>query len=75
MLMLICNVYNNVVTEHTMNRFKFQALAGGTILYVCMFEILEREKNKKNVSRMLQLLFVILGVVSLLTIEILGNKF
>ena len=47
-----------------------QALAGGTILYVVVFEILERERSK-NISGLLQLFFVIIGFTALLMVEIL----
>ena len=70
MLKLDCS---NKLDQFINSFSKFKALAGGTILYVCVFEILEREKNKKHVSGLLQLLFVILGVLSLLTIEIFGT--
>merc|ERR1712214_52743 len=46
-----------------------QALAGGTILYVVVFEILERERSK-NISGLGQLLFVILGFCAMLTVEL-----
>ena len=46
-----------------------QALAGGTILYVVVFEILERERSK-NISGLAQLLFVILGFCAMLTVEL-----
>ena len=46
-----------------------QALAGGTILYVVVFEILERERSK-NISGLLQLFFIIIGFSSLLMVEI-----
>ena len=46
-----------------------QALAGGTILYVVVFEILERERSK-NISGLAQLFFVILGFSAMLTVEL-----
>ena len=46
-----------------------QALAGGTILYVVVFEILERERSK-NISGLGQLIFVILGFCAMLTVEL-----
>ena len=49
-----------------------QALAGGTIIYVVVFEVLERERSK-NVSGLAQLCFVILGFCVLLSVEILGK--
>jgi len=48
-----------------------QALAGGTIIYVVVFEILERERSKK-VSGLAQLFFVILGFSAMLIIELVA---
>ena len=50
-----------------------QAMAGGTIIYVVAFEILERERSK-NVSGLAQLCFVLLGFGVLLSVELLGVK-
>ena len=52
----------------------FQALAGGTILYVVVFEVLQREKSKEKVPGMVQLLCVILGFSALMLVEILGSN-
>ena len=49
-----------------------QALAGGTIIYTVVFEILERERSK-NVSGLAQLFFIILGFCVLLMVQLLGN--
>jgi len=49
-----------------------QAFAGGTILYVCVFEILEREKTKEKVPGLIQLLCVIIGFSVLMMVEILS---
>ena len=46
-----------------------QALAGGTIIYVVVFEVLERERSK-NVSGLAQLFFVILGFCAMLAVEL-----
>ena len=51
-----------------------QGVAAGTILYVVMFEILNRERAK-NVPGILQLLGVMLGFGVLLLIEIFGKIF
>ena len=64
------------VTE-TSNDFKYsinciQGFAAGTLLYVCVFEIIEREKYKQKVPGLVQLLCVILGFSSLMLVEILG---
>jgi len=49
-----------------------QALAGGTIIYVVVFEVLERERSK-NVSGLAQLFFVILGFCVMMLVEILAG--
>ena len=51
-----------------------QALAGGTIIYVVVFEVLERERSK-NVSGLAQLFFVLLGFGVLVSVELLGKFF
>ena len=50
-----------------------QALAGGTILYVVVFEVLERERSK-SVSGIAQLMFVIIGFCCMMSVELLGMK-
>ena len=52
----------------------FQALAGGTILYVVVFEVLQREKCKEKVPGLVQLFCVILGFSALMMVEILGRQ-
>lgn len=47
-----------------------QGIAGGTILYIVVFEVLERERSK-NVSGLAQLLFIILGFAVISSIEFL----
>ena len=56
-------------------RFTFtKGIAGGTLLYVVMFEVLNRERTK-NVSGLLQLAGIIVGFASMLMIEIFGELF
>jgi len=50
-----------------------QGLAGGTLIYVVVFEVLQREKSK-GVSGMAQLAFVILGFSCLVCIEVFGES-
>lgn len=50
-----------------------QGFAAGTLLYVCVFEIIEREKYKQKVPGLVQLLCVILGFSSLMLVEILAT--
>ena len=50
-----------------------QALAGGTILYVVVFEVLERERSK-SVSGIAQLMFVIIGFCCMMSVELLGKN-
>jgi hypothetical protein len=49
-----------------------QGIAGGTLIYVVVFEVLQREKSK-SVSGLAQLASVILGFATLLCIEIFGK--
>ena len=42
-------------------------------MYVAMFEILEREKSKKEVSGLIQLLAIVIGFSTMLMLEILGT--
>ena len=50
-----------------------QALAGGNLLYLAVFEILQREKCKEKVPGMLQLLCVIIGFLVIMCLDITGN--
>ena len=47
-------------------------LAAGTILYVVVFEVLQREKTRR-VHGLLQFAFIILGFVIMLLVEIYGK--
>ena len=49
----------------------FAGLAGGTILYVVMFEVLQRGKEKE-VSGIFQLLGIVLGFSAMMVLEVLG---
>ena len=49
-----------------------QALAGGNLLYLAVFEILQREKCKEKVPGMLQLLCVIIGFLVIMCLDITG---
>merc|ERR1712241_1588591 len=48
-----------------------QALTGGTLLYVAVFEILEREKAKVKVPGLVQFFCVVLGFSTMMMLEIL----
>lgn len=50
-----------------------QALSAGAILYVVVFEVLQRERSKEQVVGLVQLGFVILGFGMMLGLE-LGGK-
>ena len=52
----------------------YEGLAGGTILYVVMFEVLQREKEKE-VSGVFQLLGIVLGFSAMMVLELLGKLF
>jgi hypothetical protein len=49
----------------------FAGMAGGTILYVVMFEVLQREKEKE-VSGIFQLLGIVLGFSAMMLLEVFG---
>jgi len=49
-----------------------QALAGGTILYVVVFEVLQRERSKQHVPGLLQLAFVTIGFLVMTLVEVYG---
>jgi len=49
-----------------------QGLAGGTILYVVMFEVLQREKEKE-VSGIVQLFGIVLGFSAMTVLEVLAH--
>ena len=51
-----------------------QGIAGGTLLYVVMFEVLNRERTK-NVAGLVQLAGILVGFASMLMIEIFGEFF
>ena len=50
-----------------------QGLAAGTILYVVMFEVLNREKAKE-ISGLGQLLCIMLGFTAMLLLDVFGKK-
>eukprot|EP00092_Neocalanus_flemingeri_P030329 GFUD01032924.1.p1 GENE.GFUD01032924.1~~GFUD01032924.1.p1 ORF type:complete len:434 (+),score=123.10 GFUD01032924.1:465-1766(+) len=49
-----------------------QGLAGGTILYIVMFEVLQREKEK-NIPGIFQLFGILLGFGAMMMIELFGK--
>merc|ERR1719318_32610 len=49
-----------------------QGLAGGTILYIVMFEVLQREKEKE-VSGICQLFGILAGFCAMLTLQLLAH--
>ena len=59
-------------TTYYMSVGVLQALASGTILYVVVFEILQRERSK-NINGLLQFLFIIVGFSIMMTVEFLGG--
>ena len=63
--------YSNKKIPNTSNGY-FAGISGGTILYVVVFEILQREKSK-SVSGLLQLTFLILGFAVMVCIEVFGK--
>ena len=47
-----------------------QGLASGTLMYVIVFEVFQREKAKEEILGIVQLAFVILGFVAMLIVEL-----
>ena len=60
-------------TNNVANCSIFPGLAAGTILYIVVFEVLQREKSK-SVPGLLQLAFVLLGFSTMLCIELFGRS-
>lgn len=50
-----------------------QSMAAGAILYVVVFEVLQRERSKEQVVGLVQLGFVILGFGVMLGLELGGT--
>ena len=50
------------------------ALATGTLLYVSLFEIIQRERSKKCVPGIFQLFFIILGFSLMMMADLLGKN-
>ena len=48
-------------------------LAAGTLVYVAMFEIIQREKTKEKVPGLAQLLFILLGFGTILLFTRYGD--
>ena len=70
-LAVIENITPQSVTYY-MSVGVLQALASGTILYVVVFEILQRERSK-NINGLLQFLSIIVGFSIMMTVEFLGG--
>nr|XP_053631966.1 zinc transporter ZIP2-like [Cherax quadricarinatus] len=68
-------VTENVTSElggHLVAITILQGLAGGTILYVTFFEVLERERGRAG-GRLLKFLFVVLGFAVMASLEAIGG--
>ena len=50
------------------------AFAAGTLVYVSMFEIIQREQSKDEIPGLVQLLFVLLGFTAILLFTRYGNN-
>jgi len=68
----VTSAMENETTAYILTTGVLQALAAGTLLYVCVFEILEREKSKESVPGLVQLLCVVLGFSTLLLVQVLA---
>ena len=47
-----------------------QGLSAGTILYVVIFEVLQREKTKRKVPGLVQLALIVVGFIIMICIEV-----
>ncbi|XP_045101639.1 protein zntC-like isoform X2 [Portunus trituberculatus] len=59
-------------SSHLLTVTVLQGLAGGTILYVTFFEVLERERGRPG-GRLLKFLFVLLGFSAMASLEAFGG--
>jgi zinc transporter 1/2/3 len=50
-----------------------QGLAGGTILYITFFEVLQREKRKESVCGFMRMLFILVGFSVMVALQALGE--
>ena len=48
--------------------------AAGTLLYVVVFEVLQREKKKEQVNGFIQLAFVVFGYVTIYLFVLFGPE-
>ncbi|KAG0717926.1 Zinc transporter ZIP1 [Chionoecetes opilio] len=68
-------VTENLATDtssHLLTVTILQGLAGGTILYVTFFEVLERERGRPG-GRLLKFIFVLLGFSAMASLEAFGG--
>ena len=68
--MAFSNLIDDTNTAYFAVQGILQGIAGGTLLYVVVFEILQREKVKEKVPGLAQLLFVVLGFAGMLFVQI-----
>merc|ERR1712038_722975 len=66
----ITTFIENNTTSYLITIGVLQALAGGTILYVVVFEVLQRERSKEKVPGLLQLAFVTIGFLVMTLVEV-----
>jgi len=65
---LIITSYSSTGSAYLVVVAVSQALAGGTLIYVAVFEVLERERSK-NITGLVQVAFVILGFCVMMLVE------
>jgi hypothetical protein len=71
---LIITSYSSTGSAYLLVVAVSQALAGGTLIYVAVFEVLERERSK-NITGLVQVAFVILGFCVMMLVEFFGKLF
>ena len=54
--------------------YLFTALSAGCIIYVVVFEILQRERSKNIQPKIVQFLALVVGFCTMMTIDILSER-
>jgi len=70
----VTTILNTGSVAYNLTTGILQALAAGTLLYVVVFEVLQREKRKEKVPGMVQLMFVLLGFFTIYAFVIFGPE-
>ena len=58
---------------HTDLTHTFSGLSAGTIIYVVVFEVLQRERSKPIRPKIVQFLALVVGFATMMTVDLLGK--